>query len=321
MSEDTEGRNPKPNDLPRATLWHFTDQNGLHPILLGNDGLLAAHVSFMSDTDDDSLGKRLNKLIMHLFSVMAEKSKPGTTVPDDVRRKFDETANSGSLFPVFVACFTTSPDEERQWTERTGNGGFAIGFSKELQDELTASYPSFDEGNQLPVNRGGVFQSCDYEHYDQQQRELKQIENEVSEVERIIVRSEKSLTAEFSKRFANLLQHLREESQRMTFFKKPSLAWEREYRLAYYFPDKDVPLGRFRFIAGKPRVTMELKKPLGNYVREILISPFGDVAKSTVIAHLVGAAIGLNPDCINSMRLEIHRENETKIKTDEGAGK
>ena len=310
MSTRDEKTDDGVGKTPEKELWHFTDQNGLYPILVGPDGLMAGHVAFMSDIEDSLLCRRLNALAIQFFAYAKERSNTKDDETAKLIRKLKNTAQCGTLFPMFATCFTAGEPDEKHWIERTGNGGFAIRFQSKLFDELQHKYPqskiekSVRPKSELPLDDGGVFGECSYDSYVKELNTMAQTEEAVQQFKDFAAKRADPPKEEMSEA-DRIFFNMRAQAERLAFVKRPSFRWEKEYRLAYFFPDTSVPLNRLRFVGNRPFVTMELAEPLGNYVKEIRISPLGNVTKSTVIAHLVGAAIGLAPDFINTEGLRI----------------
>lgn len=279
------------SDSSSAVLWHFTDQQSLFPILLGNNGLMACHTSFMSDTEDSSLSKRATSLLVRFGADIVPLFESHAIVPDAAKELGILFAKTGSLVPTFATCFSTTTKEPRLWQEHTKEGGFAIGFSPCLMDELKSR-----------ISNDTLFQSCQYNTFETTERLLLEIEESVSHIGPWVSGQQKG-SDDKKEQALKVIAKISKAIRKTVFVKQSKFSWEHEYRLAYVF-ENEVPKDRLRFIGEKPFLTMELSDSIGSYVKEIRISPFGNRDKSCVIASLVGTAIGLDADQIKLEQMQ-----------------
>lgn len=264
-------------------LWHFTTQENLPKILLGNDGFLAGHTSFMSDKDDCVLSNEALAMIAEI--VLAKERKPKTT--PQVYAPAKERILAGAVFPSFVTCFTEDTRERKMWSEYTDKGGFAIGIDKEaFESDIKTKYPFVE------------FEKCKYETFEQQLARIGRLSEQVYDFKKKIAHERLSDAdlKELDKLGSKILVAARES----VFHKRNELSWEHEYRLIAK-PEGDIPSNQIRFIGDKPFLALPTGKPLKDYVRQIRVSPFGDVRKSVAIATFVAQAINLNKNNIVEM--------------------
>ena len=270
------GAKDNPFSEDSGILWHFTSQEGLPSILLGDDGLLAGHTSFMSDPEDCILR---NRLWASLVKVVKGNPKEASE-EEKIFAAVEERIAAGAFYPIFVACFTTDVHEKQMWTSRTQNGGFAIGFDKEM---LLA-----DIGRQSD----DVFvKVCDYDTFEENKQKCDKLREDIAFFAGQ-EQDDKSRIAEY--------RRLKDECMKLVACKRRPLEWEQETRIVYSFPSA-LPEERIRYLGARPFVTMALKTHIRNYVKCIAVSPLGDVRRSLVLANFVAAAIGKEPDIVQEM--------------------
>ena len=101
MSATEPKTNPKSDETVNPDpeyVWHFTTQEGLPAILLGEDGLLAGHSSFMDDLEDASYSRQAVSLIIDtLWNALTSKW------PGGIERKLQLLKNrmlSGAVYQI-----------------------------------------------------------------------------------------------------------------------------------------------------------------------------------------------------------------------------
>ena len=238
-------RDAKLNDDPKShqLLWHFTSVEALPKILLGSDGVLAGHASFMDDPLDCSLSYRM---MASIAMIVANQHKGD----DDYLEKFRNVYapaikrfQEGAIFPIFIACFSTKVTDSKMWKVRTGNtGGFAIGFRRDaLMEDLSSSAANTS------------FETCSYTTFDEHNRL-------VSSSEQLVVSTNK-LSGSGENAHQNVVKEIDARlkiAKKMVSTKRPEFAFENEVRLVSMFW-KPVPSTRLRYIR-ENRISRFLRK-------------------------------------------------------------
>lgn len=284
-------------DTPSDLLWHFTSLDVLPKILLGDDGLLAGHTSFMDDPDDCALRNRLWKTTTDLVHSLVAGTTSYSEDEIPVYSMLRSSIESESCYPIFAACFSNDPPNSKMWQHYTPQGGVSIGFDK---DKLLHSIQDDDSDV--------WFEDCDYDSYEQRAAQVDTLEREIKALSsKPMADEDKSGTKKGTEQtICNLLA----QARKLIGVKRPTMKWEQEKRLVVAFK-RTVPANRLRFIAGKPFVTIPFRAHIRNYVREIKVSPFGDVRHSLVVASFVAAAIDLEPDNVHLITNCVKMKDET----------
>ena len=279
--KDGETVNPDPEYV-----WHFTTQEGLPAILLGKDGLLAGHSSFMDDLDDATYSRQAVSLILDaLWQPLVVKAKD----PAGRKEMLPLVKNrilSGAIYPFFIACFSTRSDDYEMWKVRTGNGGFAL---KIRYRDFKADTASEDV----------VFKECSYGKTDEASEILRKIQDALVEYNQLV--SYDAIPEHSDKDLSKIVMGLHDLSMSLIGYKKGQFHFENEIRLVRHFKDESsIKPGQIRFIESKPFITIPNKmgKHFRDYVDEILVSPFGDKAKSLTIASFVARILRKDPDFV-----------------------
>ncbi|MBQ6247442.1 MAG: hypothetical protein IJK04_11290 [Kiritimatiellae bacterium] len=290
MSATEPKTNPKSDETVNPDpeyVWHFTTQEGLPAILLGEDGLLAGHSSFMDDLEDASYSRQAVSLIIDtLWNALTSKW------PGGIERKLQLLKNrmlSGAVYPFFIACLSTKSDDYEMWKVRTGNGGFALKIRYR-------DFKADTEGEDV------VFKECQYGKTDEATGILRKIQNALDLYRQQIINGDRE--AHSKEELARIVRGLHDLSMELVGHKKEKYRFENEIRLVRHFKDESsIKPGQIRFIESKPFITVPNNKGkhFRDYVDEILVSPFGDVAKSLTIASFVARILGKDPDFVREM--------------------
>ena len=266
-------------------LWHFTSVEALPKILLGNDGILAGHASFMDDPLDCSLSYRL---LASIATIVATQHKGDDDYLEKLRTVYTpaiKRVQEGASFPIFIACFSTKATDPKMWKVRTGKmGGFAIGFRRDaLMEDISSSADNTS------------FETCSYTTFE----EHNQL---VSSSEQLAVSTNELLNAggNVHQKVINAINERLKMAKMVVSTKRTEFAFENEIRLVSMFLNP-VPSPRLRYINGKPYVTIPSKTHIRNYVEKILVSPYRCVEQSMVVASLVANEIGLSQNAVEEV--------------------
>ena len=232
----------------------------------------------MNDVEDCSLCRKLLQATIPLQQAISQAIGRGT-VPETLAKKYFA---AGMAMPTFAACFTTKRDDALMWQLHTRGGGVAIGFDRNLQVAVkTQEDPCFDVSSE----------KCIYDRYSLYSDEVGRICKELAGIPNFNC----TIRYEDIKDHFGLIRQIRDLAAQLVFVKKASFSWEEEIRFAFVLRNGCNLGNRLRIINGNPFVTMMLpnNQKIGRFVKEILISPFGNVAKTRAIAFMVGETINL----------------------------
>ena len=277
-------------------LWHYTSSEVLWKMLEGN--FYASHYRFMNDSAEFSYGiKKFNPYFVEF----------GKFVPH-FATEYSRLLNSD----FFLFCFSAFPDSLYQWRSYTPQGGYSIGFSRNMLRQKINEYMEKDASDRK-INVK-LFKCCYSDeiiaryfrmltHYFSKLdwfrlgKSVSNIKNSVIPLANnsssakttvnpweLIANSPEILTASW---FTLLAMSLLE---RCYSIKNPTFSLEQEFRLILTGQDlrKDVDL-----IGGKPRATIPLVG-LRECIKEVYVSPHGDVQQNKLLAEIARDKFGLN---------------------------
>ena len=264
-------------------IWHYT--SNVEPFLSKEAVFLGSRSDFFEDETELVLGQRLF---------------------DDVITKFprlEEVTFFRSNPSYYIACFTKSFDEKRFWDERTPDGGFAIGFDQALVKEQINRHNLSNIQQKESVNKiYGMVYYCRHCFGNHIENEIKRIEDHKCFENALKVASDKTRTIietlEKNERFKNLLINMK----RMTvcaFYKDMTrFAWENEYRIvACAAEDSNI---KEKNINGRPCYPIFNIKP--EMIKQIIVSPYGDVSENILKAKNLCNGIGISPKIVTKSK-------------------
>lgn len=138
--------------MPAEFLWHYTTLAGAASIL-EQCALRASDIRFLNDSTEYELARQI------FVEVLRNKASTGTR---ELEREFAARAedalegNRPYTFAdlresgYFAACFTEAADDLGQWRGYAGSGGCALGFDRNLIEEVA-------------VGAGFTLRRCEYE--------------------------------------------------------------------------------------------------------------------------------------------------------------
>lgn len=272
-------------------VWHFTSLDALPAIMLGHDGILAGHTSFMDDPDDTSLTRQATTMILDILRGRLLNDKPDKAEREEIIPIVKSRILSGAIYPFFIACLSKRIDVFDMWKEYTGNGGFA----------LEIRYPEFKDDVE-DIENGIEFVDCSYDSFDEGVETVKKVGDAIRQYNEAVASKE---SPEFSdKDLMIITKKLRDLAKKLVGNKRSRFGFENEIRLVRNF-ETTISAKDIRFIGPKPFVAIHTKKPFVEYVDKILVSPFGDVKKSLALASMVSTALGKSADFVQEMKLTV----------------
>ncbi len=294
MSEENDSVPQAIKPMPRdkdGLIWHFTSVDALPKILLGEDGLWAGHASFMSDPMDCALINRNRAIEVGAFADYISLQHEKGLVDEAVKNEVQEWNRRGEENPTFITCLTPVTDEPQRWIETTRDGGYAIGFDASLLENL------------LKSDENVIGDNCSYFDYEDKLSTIVHRERTLVEIENAMRSNNYDKNAIIA-RLYELLKNCFTNEDDFIFKKRPSLEWEKEYRIACSFKE-DIPNNRLRFINGKPFVTLALSVHICHCVRRIKVSPLGNIMQARIEASMVARAIGLTREAVSVAPIKI----------------
>ena len=280
-------------DSSEDLLWHFTSCDALPKILLGGDGLLARSTLFMDDHDDSSLSRKLIKALSPVFNFLEQKNSDSERAGNDVLSAIDRHIQAGVAIPSFAICFAKTTDDPTMWQLYTRNGGVAIGIDKK---PFVAELENENDDCVKVISK-----DCDYQSYQALSEKVDAIGLELAQL--VNESNEKGNEEKLREHLVPILKKGVELFEQLVFVKRKGFEIEQEFRVAFIHESSNRLKSRLRFVADKPHIAMKMGSKISSFVRQIRISPFGNVAKTRAVAYLVADAIGLSEGQITEGRM------------------
>jgi hypothetical protein len=131
------------SELPRRTLYHYTDVNGLSGILAANS-LRASAASYLNDSSEIEYGCRiLVSVLDHWVELNKGRNTFAVQVLNALLRMFKAPVSKFSRrSDIFVTCFCEEDNLLSQWRAYGAKGGYSLGFEVEgLRKGMLAPAP------------------------------------------------------------------------------------------------------------------------------------------------------------------------------------
>ncbi len=272
-------------------LWHYTSAEVFWKMLGGD--FYATHHRFLNDSTEITYGFQEIKRFLQDDNCFSKLH----LIRDDLNQN-----------DFFLLCFSKDPDNLYQWRSYTPQGGFSIGLSyNKLVELLNAN--SFDIEKMMLFN----LVECQYLPKEDIAKYMQRITvkfkdaiNQLSPHDKSLL--EKSFALIWQSDFSKSIDHLREKSPKLLplitqllrlctqlqaeypAFKNPSFNFEKEYRL--------IVIGgnvrkRINLIGGKPRIKIPIEN-IQQCIKEVYISPHGDVEQNILLAEIAKERFGLD---------------------------
>ena len=204
----------------------------------------------------------------------------GQNLFDDVANEFSwlkERSIPRRQFHYYIACFSLSKDIKRYWDERTPKGGYAIGFDRKKVEQAINTKPLVNIKEKIYFTIATpVFycQEC-FKNYIRSQ--IEEIREEKTYLRTLFAVSKRDIYCAFYKD--------------MTKF-----AWENEFRIIRCTNDQI----REKDDMGRPCYPIFNIKP--EMIKQIIVSPYGDVSENILKAKNLCNGIGISPKIVTKSR-------------------
>ena len=269
-------------------LWHYTSPEVLWKMLSGE--FYATHYRFMNDSAEITYGIQE---VVRFF----DKGNASDLLRD-AAKCLQET-------DFFLLCFSKEPDSLYHWRSYALDGGFSIGFS---YNGMCDVFNNIKHGSQDGIRLCYDLLKCKYLSEDDiagimrktVDKVQKAIEAQFAKYKPLVGKKPdiKVLSNAFIDLFKSLnsIGHLFSKiPARFPALKKPSFKVEEEYRLVITGNDLRTQV---EFIGNKPRIKIPTPE-LAKCIKEVYVSPHGDVKQNFLLAEIAKERFGLN--------FEIHR--------------
>jgi len=129
----------------RDIIWHYTSRDVFVQFVEGQTGLYATHYKSLSDPAEYQYGmKVIHKLLTIINNVIDEKIN---ITNDEIKKSsferkkqywnsFDFQRNIELFNDVYIMSFCQNPDSGYHWIKFTPDGGYCIGFSRKIFENI-----------------------------------------------------------------------------------------------------------------------------------------------------------------------------------------
>lgn len=250
-------------------IWHYTSTNILNEFLKDDAKLYATHIAFLNDTHEGIFSDSLLKKYIESLLAYADND-------EFTDNEINQRIKKGDFFSRFVTSFSKVGDELPLWRGYAQNGGFSIGFDRaELKKYLIK--PN-DDSIEYKIT------DCIY-NLDKQQELTEKIEDLAN-----TIKSHKEAVIEDYR----IQQEIDGIIQNLMYIKHKSFSYEKEVRLLACKKNGSA-LEAVEIIGNKPRIEVKFKndKIIRDFIREIKVSPHGNVEQNRLLAEILVVRYGL----------------------------